>query len=262
MNALFIGYGSMGSAIGEAWLAKGLVAHLAAVVPSMKAATTATLYPSTSAVPATPFDVIVVAVKPAYACEVLEQLADACCQGAVVVSVAAGITSASLRQALGNRCPVVRAMPNMPVTIGAGCTALFGEGLSAEQRTRIGKLFAAVGSANWVEREELMDAVTAISGSGTAYYHLFSEALTAAAVGLGLSPELASALVAQTAYGSASLQMQPGADFGQLRRAVTSPNGTTAAAIDVFEHDQGLRQLVDLAARAAHHRSQALSQDA
>ncbi|MDH4585390.1 pyrroline-5-carboxylate reductase [Pseudomonas sp. BN415] len=263
MNALFIGYGRMGSAIGEAWLSAGLVDSLSAVDPYLQSATSAALFSSVEAVPAEPYDIIVVAVKPAYACEVLAALPDALCQRAVVISVAAGVTAASLGQALRNRCPVVRAMPNTPVLVGAGCTGLYADASLGETKLElVTRLFAAVGTASWVEREELLDAVTAISGSGPAYYHLFSEALAAAGVALGLSPELARSLAAQTALGAATLQTQPEADFVALRTAVTSPNGTTAAAIATFEQDQALRQLIGAAARAAHQRSRELSQGA
>ncbi|VVO37498.1 pyrroline-5-carboxylate reductase [Pseudomonas fluorescens] len=261
MNALFIGYGRMGSAIGEAWLAARLVDSLSAVDPHLQSSSSASLYPSLDAVPARPFDIILVAVKPTYACEVLAALPDVLCEGAVVISVAAGVTVSNLSQALRQRCPVVRAMPNTPVLVGAGCTGLYADAaLGDTRRELITRLFAAVGLASWVDREELLDAVTAISGSGPAYYHLFSEALSAAGVALGLSPELANALAAQTAFGAASLQTQPGADFVALRTAVTSPNGTTASAIATFEQDQALRHLVEAAARAAHRRSQELSQ--
>lgn len=263
MNALFIGYGRMGSAIGAAWLEAGLAQRLVAVDPHAPADAAVAHYPALTQVPAQPFDLILVATKPGHACQVLGELPDALCEHAVVVSVAAGVTCASLTAALRGRCPVVRAMPNTPVLVGAGCTGLYGDAeLDSGKRELIGRLFGAVGSASWVEREELLDAVTAISGSGPAYYHLFSEALADAGIALGLSPELARTLAAQTAFGAASLQTQAGADFVELRTAVTSPNGTTAAAIAVFEQDQALRRLVAAAAQAAQRRSQELSQGA
>lgn len=262
MNALFIGYGRMGSAIGEAWLNAGLIDRLSAVDPYLQAAARATLYNSVDALPAQSFDIIVVAVKPAYACEVLASLPERLCQHAIVISVAAGVTSENLSLALGKRCPVVRAMPNTPVLVGAGCTGLYADAaLDEARRELITRLFAAVGSASWVEHEALLDAVTAISGSGPAYYHLFSEALAAAGVALGLTPELARALAVQTALGAATLQTQPEADLVALRTAVTSPNGTTAAAIATFEQDAALRNLVMAAARSAYHRSEALSRE-
>lgn len=262
MNALFLGYGRMGSAIGQAWLKAGLVSHVSAVDPYLQTANQVSLYSNVEALPALPFDIIVVAVKPNYACEVLAALPHAVREHAVVISVAAGVPHDKLSLALGHSCPVVRAMPNTPVLVNAGCTGLFAPpDLDAALRERVTRLFEAVGSASWVEHEDLLDAVTALSGSGPAYYHLFSEALAAAGVGLGLSPELAKTLAAQTALGAATLQTQPDADFVALRTAVTSPNGTTAAAITSFEHDDGLRRLVDAAVQAAHSRSQALSRE-
>ncbi|BDM22126.1 pyrroline-5-carboxylate reductase [Pseudomonas sp. NPDC089428] len=262
MNALFLGYGRMGSAIGQAWLKAGLVSHVSAVDPYLQTANQVSLYSSVEALPTLPFDIIVVAVKPNYACEVLAALPHAVREHAVVISVAAGVPHDKLSLALGHGCPVVRAMPNTPVLVNAGCTGLFAPpDLDAALRERVTRLFEAVGSASWVEHEDLLDAVTALSGSGPAYYHLFSEALAAAGVGLGLSPELAKTLAAQTALGAATLQTQPDADFVALRTAVTSPNGTTAAAITSFEHDDGLRRLVDAAVQAAHSRSQALSRE-
>lgn len=262
MRALFLGYGRMGSAIGEAWLSAGLVDCIVAVDPNLETAGNATVYSTIKAVPTEPFDIIVVAVKPAYACEVLAELPDALCQKAVMISVAAGITVPSLGNALRNRCPIVRAMPNTPVLVGAGCTGLYADNtLNETKRDLVTRLFSTVGFACWVEHEDLLDAVTAISGSGPAYYHLFSEALETAGVALGLKPELAKVLAAQTALGAALLQNQPGADFAALRTAVTSPNGTTAAAIAVFEQDRVLRGAVESATQAAYHRSQELSRD-
>lgn len=263
MNVLFIGYGRMGSAIGEAWLAAKLVDSISAVVPNQRSSASASLYPSLQALPQRPFDLIVVATKPDQACAVLADLPDALCPGSMVVSVAAGVTSTSLKQALKQRCPVARAMPNTAVLVGAGCTGLYAAAeVGSAQRAGVARLFDAVGKAYWVDDEEQLDAVTALSGSGLAYYHLFSEALANAGAALGLPAELAKALVAQTAFGAASQQIQSGAELVELRTAVTSPNGTTAAAIAVFEQDRALRRLVEAAAQAAQRRSQALSQGA
>jgi pyrroline-5-carboxylate reductase len=262
MNALFLGYGRMGSAIGEAWLKAGLISKISAVDPYLPTVNNALLYNSVEALPAVPFDIIVVAVKPNHACEVLTSLSQTACQRAIVISVAAGVTSENLSLALGNRCPVVRAMPNTPVLVGVGCTGLFAEaGLGEHQRELVTRLFSAVGTASWVDNEGLLDAVTALSGSGPAYYHLFSEALASAGVALGLSPELAKTLAAQTALGAATLQVQSGSDLVALRSAVTSPNGTTAAAIASFEQGSALRCLVEAAVQSAYSRSQELSRE-
>jgi pyrroline-5-carboxylate reductase len=262
MKALFIGYGRMGGALGNAWLSSGLIAELSIVDPALPADAAERRYANLSDAPNEPFDLILLAVKPAYAVEALAGLTDQQCAQSIVVSVAAGVTQTTLSGALRQRCPVVRAMPNTPVLVGAGCTGLYADDqLDAARRAHIGRLFEAVGLACWVEAEEQLDAVTAISGSGPAYYHLFSEALAQAGIKLGLQPELAQALAAQTAYGAATLQHQPQADFAELRIAVTSPNGTTAAAIEVFEDQSKLRGLVEAATSAAHRRSVELSKN-
>lgn len=263
MNVLFMGYGRMGSALGDAWLRQGLVDTLTIVDPGLAPAPQLRRFAQLADVPAEQaFELIVLAVKPAYASSALAGLSDHQCAGATVVSVAAGVTECTLSQALEQRCPVVRAMPNTPVLVGAGCTGLYASNTFDEARkAQIGQLFEAVGTACWVEQEQLLDAVTAISGSGPAYYHLFSEALAEAGIKLGLQPELARQLAAQTAFGAATLQHQPHADFTELRTAVTSPNGTTAAAIEVFETEQRLRQLVAEATCAAHRRSEELSKN-
>ncbi|MQG96158.1 pyrroline-5-carboxylate reductase [Pseudomonas sp. MN1F] len=264
MNVLFIGYGRMGGALGDAWLKGGLVERLSIVDPGLSADAAAGRYARLQDVPTDQaFELIVLAVKPAYASSALAGLSDRQCSQATVVSVAAGVTQASLSDAVGQRCPVVRAMPNTPVLLGAGCTGLYaGAQLDAARKAVIGRLFEAVGAAYWVDEEQQLDAVTAISGSGPAYYHLFSEALAEAGVKLGLNPELARNLAAQTAFGAATLQHQAHADFIELRVAVTSPNGTTAAAIEVFESQRKLRALLEQATSAAHRRSVELSKGA
>ncbi len=263
MNVLFIGYGRMGGALGDAWLRGGLVSHLSIVDPGLTPDPEQGRYAHLEEVPAErAFDLIVLAVKPAYASAALAGLNDRQCSQAVVVSVAAGVTERTLSNAVGQRSPVVRAMPNTPVLVGAGCTGLYAsERLGTARRAIISDLFEAVGSAYWVAEEGLLDAVTAISGSGPAYYHLFSEALAEAGIKLGLDPQLARDLAAQTAFGAATLQHQPHANFTDLRIAVTSPNGTTAAAIDVFETQAKLRELVEAATYAAHRRSVELSNE-
>lgn len=260
MNALFLGYGRMGGALGNAWLEAGLIDHLSIVDPGMPSKPEESRYASLADVPERPFELIVLAVKPAYASQALVDLTDLQCKRATLISVAAGVTQSTLSAAVRQRCPVVRAMPNTPVLVGAGCTGLYDGGqLSDAQRSLITKLFEAVGIACWVNAQNQLDAITAISGSGPAYYHLFSEALAQAGIELGLQPELARKLAAQTALGAATLQQQPQADFAALRAAVTSPNGTTAAAIEVFEAQSALRNLVAAATFAANDRSTELS---
>ncbi len=260
MNVLFIGYGRIGSAIGEAWLATGLVDTISAIDPFQLPDLRATRYVDLQALAQQPFDLIVIAVKPDKVCSVAASLPDAICKGAVVISVAAGITTQTLDHALARRCPVVRAMPNTPVLVNAGCTGLYADArLDDARRAQVSQLFDSVGRSYWLGQESLLDAVTAISGSGPAYYHLFTEALARAGVLLGLNPQLAQDLASQTALGAARQQTQEHTNIVDLRSAVTSPNGTTAAAIATFEQDRALRRLIEAATLAAYLRSQELS---
>ncbi|RVU51021.1 pyrroline-5-carboxylate reductase [Pseudomonas syringae pv. syringae] len=259
MKALFLGYGKMGSALGEAWLKTGLVQSVTAYDPSSPSGMEAQVVSDVSQLPKEAFDLVVVAVKPNMATEAISVLPTTALEGAVLVSVMAGVPSAVLKSAAGDSVPVVRAMPNTPVMVNAGCTGLFTASDLGERQVLLTRLFEAVGIACWVDHEDQLHAVTAISGSGPAYYHLFSEALSSAATSLGLPSDLAKKLASHTAFGASKLQCELNADFEELRLTVTSPNGTTAAAINVFEKSQALRALVGGAAEAAHRRSIELS---
>lgn len=262
MNILFLGYGKMGSTLGEAWLAQGIARQITAVDPQAdNNEFQATVVKQAVPVTESTFDLIVVAVKPALVGQVLSCLpaqtgADTC-----IVSLAAGVTTQRLQTALAIPAPVVRAMPNTAVQVLAGCTGLYtSQPLSEKQHDMITTLFDSVGRAYWLEKERELDAVTAISGSGPAYYHLFSEALADSALALGLPPGIATDLAKYTALGAAKLQCLPDSDLAALRRNVTSPNGTTHAAIETFEQAGVLRQLVAAATSAAYRRSIELGQ--
>ena len=260
LNALFLGYGRMGAALGEAWLGAGLVDGIDAVDPIRAQDVQARLYRQAADLPDTPYDLVVMAVKPVMAREALSALPASQLQNATIISVMAGVPLQTLRASLPLERPVVRSMPNTAVMVRQGCVGLYAdEDVSPALRQTISRLFDAVGRSFWVDDEAQLHAVTAISGSGPAYYHLFSEALADAGMNLGLPRELAKQLAAQTALGAATLQTQYDADFVALRQAVTSPNGTTHAAIEEFEQGQALRRLVDVAAAKAGQRSVELS---
>jgi pyrroline-5-carboxylate reductase len=261
MKVLFLGYGKMGSALGEAWLNTGLVDEVTAYDPGAPTGMPARIVSDLSELSTQAFDLVVVAVKPNMAVQAISALPASALQGAILLSVMAGVTSTTLQNAGGASIPVVRAMPNTPVMVNAGCTGLYTDADLGERRKDLTRLFEEVGFACWVDKEDQLHSITAISGSGPAYYHLFSEALADAGEAMGLSGELAKRLAAHTALGAAKLQCQPNASFSELRKAVTSPNGTTAAAIDVFEKQRSLRELVKLSASAARQRSVELSQD-
>ncbi|WP_458128710.1 pyrroline-5-carboxylate reductase [Pseudomonas sp. Z2-11] len=199
-------------------------------------------------------DVIVLAVKPQAMKSVCEALRPHLKPHQLVVSIAAGITCASMNNWLGAQ-PIVRCMPNTPALLRQGVSGLFATAqVSAEQRQQAEQLLSAVGLALWLDTELQLDAVTAVSGSGPAYFFLLIEAMTAAGEKLGLSREIAAQLTLQTALGAAHMAVSSDVDAAELRRRVTSPAGTTEAAIKSFQAG-GFEALVEKALGAAAHRS-------
>ncbi len=199
-------------------------------------------------------DVVVLAVKPQAMKAVCEALKPSLKPEQLVVSIAAGITCASMNNWLGAQ-PIVRCMPNTPALLRQGVSGLYATAeVSAEQRQQAEQLLSAVGIALWLDSEEQLDAVTAVSGSGPAYFFLLIEAMTAAGEKLGLPRETASKLTLQTALGAAHMAVSSDVDAAELRRRVTSPNGTTEAAIKSFQAN-GFEALVEKALGAAAHRS-------
>ncbi len=200
------------------------------------------------------------AVKPQVlreVCQSLQALAQA--QAPLVVSIAAGITSAQLQRWLGGALPVVRAMPNTPALLGAGVTGLYATAaVDAQQQAQADRVLASAGRTVWIDDEALMDSVTAVSGSGPAYVFLLAEAMEAAGIAQGLPAEAARALVVQTLLGASRMLDEAGESPAELRRRVTSPNGTTQAAIESFQAD-GFEALVAKALQAAQQRGRELS---
>ncbi len=204
--------------------------------------------------------ILVLAVKPQSLREVAMELAPAVQRHKpLVISLAAGVTEADIDRWLGGGNDIVRCMPNTPALVKTGATALHGnDNISAEQRSRAEAVLRSVGLTVWVEREALLDAVTALSGSGPAYFFLFMEAMEEAGVKLGLEPRTARLLTQQTALGSARLAIESEESPADLRRKVTSPGGTTERAIAAFENAR-LRDLVLEAMKAAENRALELS---
>jgi len=199
-------------------------------------------------------DVVVLAVKPQAMKAVCEALRPSLKPDQLVVSIAAGITCASMNNWLGAQ-PIVRCMPNTPALVRQGASGLFATAeVSAEQRQQAQELLSAVGIALWLNEEQQLDAVTAVSGSGPAYFFLLIEAMTAAGVKLGLPADIAAQLTLQTALGAAHMAVSSDVDAAELRRRVTSPSGTTEAAIKSFQAN-GFEALVEKALGAAAHRS-------
>jgi pyrroline-5-carboxylate reductase len=204
-------------------------------------------------------EVLVLAVKPQQMKAALASLGAAIGDGTTVISIAAGVSVASLRGYLGrDDLPIVRVMPNTPALVGAGMSVLFCEEDDGEHRRRAEYVLDASGETAWVKQEKMLHAVTAISGSGPAYFFLLAEMMEAAAIALGLPKELAGKLVARTAHGAGCMLAETGRTPEELRRQVTSPGGTTQAALDVM-YDKGLPDAVRQGISAAHKRSVELS---
>ncbi len=206
--------------------------------------------------------VIVLAVKPQVMKDVCVALAaDLGQRDVLLISIAAGISTAHLENWFGKSAAIVRCMPNTPALVGMGATGLFANsGVSEAQRQLAQEVLSAVGFATWVDRDSDIDAVTAVSGSGPAYFFLFMEAMQAAAKEMGLSEDLARALTYHTAAGAAALAQHSEEDIATLRRNVTSPGGTTEQAILQFEKGD-LRGLVAKALQAAKTRSIELAEE-
>jgi len=207
-------------------------------------------------------DVVVLAVKPQVIRTVAEKLAPLLLQkNTLIVSIAAGISQQSLSKWLGQHVAIVRCMPNTPALVLTGATALHAnDKVNEQQKNQAENILRAVGLALWVDNECELDAVTAVSGSGPAYYFLLMEAMEKAGIELGLSEHTARLLIQQTALGAAKIALESTESPGQLRQKVTSPGGTTQCAIETFQQG-GFMQLVSKALHAARDRSVEMATD-
>lgn len=205
-------------------------------------------------------DIVVLAVKPQVMKAVVSSFADVL-DTQLVISVAAGLSTELLSDMLGGYDNIVRAMPNTPAMIQMGATGLYGtDNISAEQKQLATAVMEASGLVMWVDNEEHMHAVTAVSGSAPAYMFYFIESMVDGAVALGLDKEQASALAMQTMLGAAKMAMNSEDAPAELRRKVTSPNGTTQAAVESMQANDIGGQIVE-AMQACYDRSQALSEE-
>jgi pyrroline-5-carboxylate reductase len=245
----------------QGWLAAGLPSHSLTILepnPSSEIVSLAadrgiSLNPGGAAPP----EMLVLAVKPQSLDQVAPQIAALAGERTLLLSIIAGKTIANLLARLPRARAAVRAMPNTPAAIGRGVTAAFANpDVTAEQRGWCERMLSAVGAFFWLDDEQAIDAVTAISGSGPAYVFALTEALAAAAERLGLSAELSMSLARGTVEGAAELMRRESAvSPATLRRNVTSPAGTTAAALAVLQDPRGLEDLMIRAAAAAHARA-------
>jgi pyrroline-5-carboxylate reductase len=218
-----------------------------------------TLVDAPSRVKAKKLSACVVALKPQILKGEAPVLADFARSGALMISIAAGTHTKSLFQAWGKKARIVRAMPNTPGAIGQGITGLYAaKGATVADTRKATQLLAALGETIWVAKEDLIDSVTAVSGSGPAYLFLMAEAMTAAGIAEGLPRDQAEKLARATVAGAGALLAADKAPASQLREAVTSPGGTTAAALQVLMADDGLAALMKRAIHAARLRAEAL----
>lgn len=256
-RVLLVGCGKMGSALLKGWSAKPYLA-LSVLEPHDPNAD----YQSATDIPAAlRFHVVVMAVKPQVMADVLVSIKHLISAETLVISIAAGKTLAFFENILGTGIPVIRSMPNTPAAIGKGITVLCGNAPVSEVQKNLGlSLLSSVGEVAWVADENLMDAVTAVSGSGPAYVFLMIEAMADAGIKAGLSPDLSMQLARSTVIGAGALaENAADTSAATLRQNVTSPGGTTEAALKVLMSDDGLTPLMTRAIRAAQQRGKELA---
>lgn len=264
-SLLLVGCGKMGYALLQGWLNGDVAHHITVVDPSPPASNynpgMISIYQNAEEIPAeSTFAAIIIAIKP-------QQMVPAVLQsyrrfaGSLYLSIAAGKTLAALGAMLGTDQPIARAMPNLPASIGQGIAALTANSMVApDQRALADRLMRAVGETVWLENESLMDAVTALSGSGPAYLFALTESMAKAGELLGLPPALAQRLAQVTVTGSATLMERSNLGARALREAVTSPGGTTEAALKILcDTDHGLDPLLQKTMQAALKRGQNLA---
>jgi pyrroline-5-carboxylate reductase len=263
-NIVLVGAGKMGSALLEGWLGLGVDPGGVTVIepqptPEITALAARGVRLNPTAAPERT-DAVVIAVKPQTAPEALASVAGRIAPGAVVISIMAGRTVAFLEAALPAGMAIVRAMPNTPASIGRGITvAVPNTQVTPAQRDLAHRLLAATGAVEWIDDEALMDAVTAVSGSGPAYIFLLAESLARAGERAGLPASLAANLARVTVAGAGELLHRSPLDPATLRHNVTSPGGTTAAALEVLMSADGLDPLMERAIAAATRRSRELA---
>jgi pyrroline-5-carboxylate reductase len=265
----FVGAGNMASSIIGGLIASGHPADkisaadpFPASLERLREAAPVAVY-SDNAEAVAAADVVVLAVKPQIIAEASSSISVAVStNNAVVISIAAGVTIASLQARLGPTAAIVRCMPNTPALLRCGASGLFANDVStAQQRGFAQDILSAVGMAFWVKSEPELDAVTALSGSGPAYFYLFMEAMIDAGQQLGLEREDATNLAMETSFGASRMALEhTDIDLQELRRRVTAPGGTTERAIQSFEQD-GLREVVARAMIAAADRAAEMAQE-
>jgi pyrroline-5-carboxylate reductase len=263
---VLLGAGKMGGALLQGWLDRGVPpARIVVLDPSppdesVRIISAAGIKHNPAPAALERVEVLVLAIKPQMFDEVLPGLAGLASHRPVVVSIAAGRTMAGIEGCFGGNIPVIRAMPNVPAAIGRGITAIVANAHVSEAELALARsLLEAVGEVVTIDDESLMDAVTAVAGSGPAYVFHLTECLAAAGVAEGLPEELATRLARATVSGAGELMRTSGRPAGELREMVTSPKGTTHEALGVLMAEDGLKRLLTKAVAAAARRSRELA---
>lgn len=267
MKLVLVGCGKMGSAMLQGWLAQGIkaqdiriVEHSAEQAKNLTETYKVTTHAAIEEIDAgfAP-DVVILAVKP----QVMDAATTAAkrfLNSATFLSIAAGKTIASFEAILGSDAAIVRVMPNTPAAVGRGISVgVANSNVTSQTKDACANLMQAVGEFAWADDEGLIDAVTGVSGSGPAYVFYMTECMTQAGIAAGLPAALAEQLARATVAGAGELMRQSGTDAGVLRQNVTSPNGTTAAALEVLMANDGLEPLMTKAILAATNRSKELA---
>ena len=263
----FFGAGNMASAMVKGLITRGFEAHDIAVSDPNRLTLEflASQYPIVTIADNTAyldgFDVFILAVKPQSMMILLDEIAEQLPKNALILSIAAGVTTSQRAEKLGKSTAIVRCMPNTPAIVHVGATGLFASQTASEKHKQMAyKIMSAVGMSIWLSTEDQIDAVTALSGSGPAYFFLVMEKMIAAGIQMGLSADVAKQLCLQTALGSAQLAITSADPPSLLRKNVTSPNGTTERAISVLEQND-IGAIFESALFAAKKRAQELSKE-
>jgi len=262
LDVVLVGCGNMGFALLTNWLQPGNGVAVHVVEPSADFRARAVALGASASLSANEIpsslhpSVVVFAVKPNDIAALIGQYRRFLHAGAVLVSVAAGVGVRALERAAGAQVPTIRCVPNIPIAVGAGTSVCYASSnVSDHQRLDVERLLGKAGAAIFVADEADLDAATAVSGSGPAYLFYFIECLTRAAVAAGLSAELGRQIATQTCYGASFLALRSELDASALRKQVTSPNGTTQAAMDVFQENGAFERIIGRAVEQARARS-------
>lgn len=260
-SMLIVGYGTMAAAMVHGWLAAGLPAcELTIYNPRTKPVPDGVAF--TTSLPDRPFERVLLAFKPQVMAQVAPTLAGVLDGGSVIISVLAGVELARLRQSLPGAGAHVRFMPNLAAAIGKSASVLIGTGMSAAQREDTNRLALMLGTAEWLDREDLFNIATALAGSGPGFVYRFIDALARGAANLGIADDQARRMAVQMMRGAAELAAGSDLSPGALAARVASRGGMTQAGLDVLDRDNALDALIAATLRATADRGAALNQPA